>query len=225
MLKYRVAFDGASKGNPGPAGWGVVAFRNDVKIATHYGSSGVATNNVAEYHGVINALQWALNNVKDVMAEVAITGDSALVINQVLGRWKVSAPNLAQLHQRAQVMFKQLQQRCPRATITHTMRELNTDADAASNRGVACSTENWLQSALLPLFTPVAATAAALGGAGAVASLLTEAAVEAFTSQSPRMPTTPRSSGRSVGSARPSFDPNDDGHVAYFYKVVDLLNM
>jgi ribonuclease HI len=76
-------FDGGARSNPGPAGYGVyiVDDQGNVQAELH-GSLGIATNNIAEYHGLIAALQWA---VEHNLAQITVKGDSLLIIEQMRG--------------------------------------------------------------------------------------------------------------------------------------------
>lgn len=82
-------FDGGSRGNPGEAGCGAALFRHDARsspVATRSAYLGKATSNEAEYQGLIMGLQLA---AQQGAREVAIRGDSKLVISQLLGQWQV----------------------------------------------------------------------------------------------------------------------------------------
>ena len=94
-------FDGGSRGNPGLAGWGAYIANDDgTVLAELSGALGVATNNVAEYHGLIAALQWAADN--DVTA-LAVKGDSLLLVEQMRGNYKVKNEGLKPLHMKARM--------------------------------------------------------------------------------------------------------------------------
>ena len=127
--------DGAARGNPGPAAAGAViidasrsdAFRPDAPpIAAIARPLGIQTNNYAEYHGVILALEKAL----DLGArEVDLVLDSMLIVEQLSGRWKVKHPAIKPLVARAQVLLAGFD----RWSIRHERRENNTQADAMAN--------------------------------------------------------------------------------------------
>ncbi|MFD5824936.1 bifunctional RNase H/acid phosphatase [Lentzea sp. NPDC060358] len=102
-MKVIVEADGGSRGNPGPAGYGAVV-RHGVTgetLAERKGAIGVATNNVAEYQGLIAGLRAA----GEVGAEiVAVRMDSKLVVEQMSGRWKIKHPSMQPLAKEAQAL-------------------------------------------------------------------------------------------------------------------------
>ena len=87
--------DGASRGNPGAASYGAVVYENDKMIKELGASIGVASNNVAEYQGLIAGLR-AVNEI-DPAATILVKMDSKLVVEQMSGRWKVKHPNMQKL--------------------------------------------------------------------------------------------------------------------------------
>ena len=127
-------FDGGARGNPGPAGWGVyiVDDQGDVQ-AELSGSLGTATNNVAEYHGLIAALQWAAD--RD-LTQLAVKGDSLLLIEQMRGNYKVKNEGLKPLHMKARMLMMQI----GNVKFEHVPREKNKDADRLSNVGMDANT-------------------------------------------------------------------------------------
>ncbi len=123
-------FDGGSRGNPGPAGYGAYIVDDDgTVLAELSGALGTATNNVAEYNGLIAALQWAAEN--DV-AQLAIKGDSLLVIEQMRGNYKVKNEGLKPLYLQARMLVMQIGD----VKFEHVPREQNKDADRLSNVGM-----------------------------------------------------------------------------------------
>jgi len=91
--------DGGSRGNPGPAALGLI-IRDGEKILEEYGEYiGKATNNVAEYHGIIKAMKLAL---KHTTGEVTCIMDSELIIKQLKGEYKVRHPNMKPLYEEVQ---------------------------------------------------------------------------------------------------------------------------
>jgi len=123
-------FDGGSRGNPGPAGWGAYIVNDDgTVLAELSGALGVATNNVAEYTGLIAALQWAADN--DVTA-MAIKGDSLLIVEQMRGNYKVKNEGLKPLHMKARMLVMQI----GNVSFAHVPRDKNKDADRLSNVGM-----------------------------------------------------------------------------------------
>ena len=96
---FVVTADGGSRGNPGPAAFGAVIYEND-KILKEIGTSiGVASNNVAEYEGLIAGLKGV--NEIDPAATILVKMDSKLVVEQMSGRWKVKHPNMQKLAKQA----------------------------------------------------------------------------------------------------------------------------
>lgn len=128
MSRFVANVDGGARGNPGPAAWGVVVVGADGAPAErHAGSLGRATNNVAEYRGLIEALRLASERGA---REVEIRGDSELIVKQMLGRYKVRHPDLIPLHREADALARRFE----RFRIVHVRRERNKDADRLVNR-------------------------------------------------------------------------------------------
>ena len=128
-MKVIVEADGGSRGNPGPAGYGAVV-RDKLSgetLAERKGFVGVATNNVAEYGGLVAGLQAALD--LDPTAEVEVRMDSKLVVEQMSGRWKIKHPDMQQLALQAQQIARQL----GRVRYTWVPRAQNGAADALAN--------------------------------------------------------------------------------------------
>ncbi|MGE0864933.1 MAG: ribonuclease HI family protein [Vicinamibacterales bacterium] len=123
-------FDGGSRGNPGPAGWGAYIVNDDgTVLAELSGALGTATNNVAEYNGLIAALQWAADN--NVTA-LAVKGDSLLLVEQMRGNYKVKNEGLKPLYLRAKMLVMQI----GNVSFAHVPRENNKQADRLSNIGM-----------------------------------------------------------------------------------------
>jgi ribonuclease HI len=101
MIKILNIFtDGGSRGNPGPAATGVYISDENGKQVGGFGKLlGVTTNNVAEYMAVIQALDWVIENIKNLAADARINFflDSKLVCSQVIGLWKVKNVGLKDL--------------------------------------------------------------------------------------------------------------------------------
>lgn len=121
--------DGGARGNPGPAGFGVHIELPDGSVEELHGGLGIATNNVAEYNGLLAALRWAVEHGHRV---VRIKADSELLVKQMRGEYKVKHPGLQPLAARARVLVGQLD----RVTFEHVRREQNKDADRLSNVGM-----------------------------------------------------------------------------------------
>jgi ribonuclease HI len=123
-------FDGGARGNPGPAGYGVyIVDDKGEMVAELSGSLGIATNNVAEYHGLIAALQWAAD--RD-LKQIAIKGDSLLLVEQMRGNYKVKNEGLKPLYLKARMLVMQIGD----VSFEHVRREHNKDADRLSNVGM-----------------------------------------------------------------------------------------
>jgi probable phosphoglycerate mutase len=130
VTKATLYADGGARGNPGPAGSGAVLIdERGVVIAEMRRSLGHATNNVAEYTGLIIGLEEALRRGVD---DLDVRLDSLLVVQQMNGVWKIKHPGLRPLALRA----GELLARFPRRTIAHVPRELNALADAQVNRAI-----------------------------------------------------------------------------------------
>ena len=122
--------DGGARGNPGPAGYGVYIEGPDGALLEElYGGLGIATNNVAEYNGLLAALRWAKDHGHTT---VHIKADSLLVVEQMRGRFKVKHPGLQPLHARATLLAYEV----GRVTFEHVPREMNKNADRLSNLGM-----------------------------------------------------------------------------------------
>ncbi|XP_076894713.1 uncharacterized protein LOC143547085 isoform X2 [Bidens hawaiensis] len=125
-----IEFDGASKGNPGPAGAGVVLRAVDGSLVYRLRQGlGVATNNVVEYRAVILGLRHALDRG---FRHVRVHGDSKLVCMQVNGLWKTKTQNMAELCNVA----KELKEKFQSFQICHIERAYNSEADTQANLGV-----------------------------------------------------------------------------------------
>jgi ribonuclease HI len=120
-------FDGGSRGNPGPAGVGVVLRAQDgTPLVTLGRFIGRATNNVAEYKALITALEEA---GKLGATKIVVRGDSELIIKQMRGEYRVKHPDLRPLYEQAQSLLRQFE----RSKIEHNYREDNTLADKLAN--------------------------------------------------------------------------------------------
>ena len=114
--------DGGSRGNPGPAGYGVRIEREDGEVVELKESLTLATNNVAEYSGLLAALRWAASNG---IATLHVRSDSELLVKQMKGHYRVKHPGLQPLYEEAQSLTR----RIGRVTFEHVRREFNKDAD------------------------------------------------------------------------------------------------
>jgi ribonuclease HI len=119
--------DGGARGNPGPAGFGVRVEEADGSLIEEFGESiGVATNNVAEYRALIAALEWARRHG---LRELRVRSDSQLLVQQMLGNYKVKHPGLQPLHAKARLLAHDI----GRVTFEHVGRSLNAHADRLAN--------------------------------------------------------------------------------------------
>jgi ribonuclease HI len=127
-------FDGAARGNPGPAAIGAVIKNPDGDVvATVSEVIGETTNNVAEYSALIAALKAAAGAGA---RRIVVRGDSLLVVNQMNGLWKVKHANLKPLAAEARRLLDGFE----RAEIKHVRREYNTEADALGNEALDATT-------------------------------------------------------------------------------------
>lgn len=129
---HLLQFDGASDPNPGPSAGGAVLFHPGTTdpVFERYEFIPHATNNEAEYNGLIIGLQEAADaGIKNLLIE----GDSNLIINQFAGTWKIKAENLASLHKKARALLTHFDF----VAIKHIPREKNVHADRLTNEGVA----------------------------------------------------------------------------------------
>ncbi len=126
----RLHVDGASRGNPGEAGFGVqVKAADGSEVAALYGYLGRATNNVAEYQALLHGLRFALDRGA---REVEVFSDSELLVRQIGGRYRVKHPGLQPLFREAQALLARFE----RTRVSHVPREQNREADALANRAV-----------------------------------------------------------------------------------------
>ncbi|MEI8217568.1 MAG: ribonuclease HI family protein, partial [Elusimicrobiota bacterium] len=105
-MRIRIFTDGAARGNPGPSGIGVAVYGDDgALLEQDCRYIGIATNNVAEYHGLITGLTLAQ---KHMPCTVEMNLDSELVVRQMKGEYKVKNENLAVLYRQACALSAQL---------------------------------------------------------------------------------------------------------------------
>jgi ribonuclease HI len=131
--------DGASRGNPGEAGFGLL-FRFGERADEICGFLGETTNNVAEYIGLIAALTLAAREQVD---RLTVYSDSQLLVRQMQGQYRVKAPHLKPIYLRA----LRLRQQIARFEIRHVPREDNRDADRLANQAIDLRTvpPEWLE--------------------------------------------------------------------------------
>jgi ribonuclease HI len=122
--------DGGARGNPGSAGYGAVIKDADGQVlAELYEGIGVSTNNVAEYRGLIAALEWARAHGH---TRLHIKSDSQLIVQQMLGHYRVKHEGLLPLYLKARRLATEIGE----VSFEHVRREQNKDADRLSNLGM-----------------------------------------------------------------------------------------
>jgi probable phosphoglycerate mutase len=127
--------DGGARGNPGSAGYGAIIKSQDGQVlAELYEGIGINTNNVAEYRGLIAALEWAHAHGH---TRLHIKSDSQLIVQQMLGNYRVKHEGLIPLYQKARRLAAAIGQ----VTFEHVRREQNCEADRLSNLGMDQNTQ------------------------------------------------------------------------------------
>ena len=127
---HRMQADGAARGNPGPAAYGfVLDTPSGAELAGEGVAIGEATNNVAEYRGLIAGLERA---VALGVTRLEVRMDSELVVRQMTGRYRVKHPGLVPLFRRARALVESLEH----WDIRHVPREQNKRADALANQAL-----------------------------------------------------------------------------------------
>ena len=122
-----IYIDGASRGNPGESGIGILFKDNEQYNFKKY--IGIGTNNNAEYTALITALEIAL---KSGLSRLKVNTDSMLVASQINGSWKVKDPEIRILFSKAKSLIEKLED----FSITHIRREFNSDADRLANEAI-----------------------------------------------------------------------------------------
>jgi ribonuclease HI len=128
---WAVAFtDGGSRGNPGPSGYGVVVQGTDGAVLAELSEFlGLRTNNVAEYSGMLAALEYALNNG---LKRLRVVSDSELMVKQMRGQYRVQSPDLRPLYEEA----KRRAAKLDGFQIEHVLRGKNKKADELANQAM-----------------------------------------------------------------------------------------
>jgi ribonuclease HI len=121
--------DGGSRGNPGPAGYGVRIEQPDGTVTELKEFLGSSTNNVAEYRGLLAALRWAVDHG---ISELRIRSDSELLVKQMRGEYRVKNPGLLPLYEEARALMRTI----GRVRFEHVRREFNKDADKLANEAM-----------------------------------------------------------------------------------------
>src|SRR5450631_494447 len=138
-----VEADGGSRGNPGNAGYGLLvrdAVTGEV-IAERAESVGIASNNVAEYSGLVAGLKAAFQI--DPGADVIVRLDSKLLVEQMSGRWRIKAPDLRRLSLEAGDVADELSDAGGSVTYTWIPRAENSAADALANSAMDGESVSW----------------------------------------------------------------------------------
>ncbi|GAC1426805.1 MAG: hypothetical protein NVSMB64_33010 [Candidatus Velthaea sp.] len=127
-MKITIFADGGSRGNPGPAASGAVLTDETGEVLREIGTFlGVATNNVAEWTGLLTGLEAALELGA---TDITVRMDSELVVKQLSGAYRVKHPNLIPLHAKAKTLLRKF----ARTDIAHVPRKANIAADAVVNQ-------------------------------------------------------------------------------------------
>lgn len=130
VAAYRANIDGGSRGNPGPAAYGVLIRDGRGEIVAKLKKYiGRFTNNVAEYYGLIAAMDYAQSHG---LRALRIESDSELLVKQMRGQYKVKSADLQPLFERA----KKMSQAFESFRIDHVFREQNREADALANEAL-----------------------------------------------------------------------------------------
>lgn len=203
-MRLDVECDGGSRGNPGIAGCGSSVLDGDQEVAARWEFIAKATNNVAEYQGLINALELAIEVAKMRGAapselEIQVRMDSKLVVEQMSGRWKIKHPDMKPLAARV----KELEATLATVTYSWVPRAQNKRADELANRAMDDKVGGrWFDDALS--FQPAADSASAGAGAGAesaeVATAQATPAVPAQTAPAAPTGTAPAPAQEAVSS-------------------------
>jgi ribonuclease HI len=128
-VKVVVHVDGGSRGNPGPAGYGVRIEQEDGTVVELKQALAMATNNVAEYSGLLAALRWAVDHG---VSALHVRADSELMVKQMKGEYRVKNPGLQPLYEEARALVRQI----GRVKFEHVRREFNKDADRLANEAM-----------------------------------------------------------------------------------------
>ena len=148
-MKLTVYTDGASRGNPGKSGAGILILdENGRQVASLNKYLGISTNNEAEYKALIIALEFLSGMANDADAyitEVFFFLDSQLLVNQMNGVYSVKSPNMLPLHHKARRLLEDIKTvlkhkgNLLKVKFRHIARELNKDADRLANMAIDAS--------------------------------------------------------------------------------------
>jgi len=126
---FQITADGGSRGNPGPAAYGAVVTENGKILAELYATIGIASNNVAEYSGLVAGLEHA--HSLDPEATIDVKMDSKLVVEQMSGRWQIKHPDMRDLAKKARDIHTM-----SLVTFTWIPRDQNSHADRLANKAL-----------------------------------------------------------------------------------------
>jgi ribonuclease HI len=150
--------DGGSRGNPGPAGYGVyIQDENGAKISELSDFLGAKTNNFAEYSGLLAALDYALTHR---YKQLRVVADSELMVKQIKGQYRVNSPELRPLYEEARRRISRLEG----FQIQHVLREKNRRADQLANEAMDRGMGRSSQSPASPVPKPQALRGFVKGG-------------------------------------------------------------
>ena len=131
---HSMYFDGASRGNPGPASFGGVIYDEDKHEMINYKKKiGVETNNFAEYSGLLAGLKVC---IQYKIRKINVFGDSKLAVEQVNGNWKVKSENIKPLYE--EIISLVTRENFDKITFQHVKRNLNNRADELATLALDC---------------------------------------------------------------------------------------
>ncbi len=135
-MEFTIFADGGSRGNPGPAGAGAIVRDQEGKVVAKISEYiGINTNNVAEYTGILSALEALydkLGSEGSASASVVVKMDSMLVVKQMNGEYRIKHLNLQPLAARVNEMRRKFKS----VSFAHVYREHNKEADALANKAM-----------------------------------------------------------------------------------------
>lgn len=131
-FELKIFSDGGSRGNPGPAAFGYSVRENNIVIHCENGCIGTATNNVAEYTGVLKAMEWLVKQNRN-KSKVIFHLDSLLATKQLQGEYKVKNKELKEFHKKIKDLEKKTNSGIEYKYIP---REKNKEADALVNKAL-----------------------------------------------------------------------------------------
>jgi ribonuclease HI len=138
-MNITIHSDGGSRGNPGPAAYGYTVHNEEKELLYEKGEYiGTTTNNVAEYSGVLNALEWVAKNL--TTSSVSVIVDSELVARQLSGIYKIKNENLKSFVTKIKELESRLN--CS-VTYTAVRREFNKEADKLVNTALDTNINNF----------------------------------------------------------------------------------